>query len=131
MWSMKSIPIIILTIAVMGAITTSHQFVFAQPNNTLTGSNSATNYTKLFSENKDFQECLDFMPDQCFPTVEILYQSPNTVALKSEYIDAVWKAVDTIKKDGYKIDDITSYSITSGLGSSSSNIVNLLVVMSK
>lgn len=128
---MNSIPIIILTLAVMGVITTSYQFVFAQENNTLTGNNVATNYTKLFSENKEFQKCLDFKPDKCFPMIEILYQSPDTVALKSEYIDSIWKAVDTIKKDGYNIDDVTSYSITSGLGSSPSNYVNLLVVMSK
>ena len=128
---MNSTPVIILTLAVMGVIATSHQFVFAQENNTLTGNNVATNYTKLFSENKEFQKCLDSMPDKCFPMIEILYQSPDTVALKSEYIDSIWKAVDTIKKDGYNIDDVTSYSITSGLGSAPSNYVNLLVVMSK
>lgn len=121
----------IVCLAILGITTLSQQDIFAQENNTLASTNPSTNYTKMFSENKEFQECLDFMPDQCFPTIELLYQSPNTVALESEYIDAVWKAVDTIKKDGYKIDDITSYSITSGLGSSSSNYVNLLIVMSK
>ncbi|MDN5847908.1 MAG: hypothetical protein L0H53_16735 [Candidatus Nitrosocosmicus sp.] len=113
----------------MGSITLSQQIVFAQQNDTSTTTAPATNYTKLFSENKEFQTCLDFMPDQCIPTVDILHQSPNTVVLKSQYIDAVWKAVDTIKKDGYEIDDITSYSITSM--ASSDNYVNLLVVMSK
>jgi hypothetical protein len=90
----------------------------------------STNFTKLFSENKEFQTCLDFMPDQCIPTVDVLHQSPHTVVLKSQYIDSIWKAVDTVKKDGYQVDDMTSYSIT-GLGSSPNNYVNLLVVMSK
>lgn len=120
---------LILCFAILGSITLSQQIVFAQQNDTSTTTAPATNYTKLFSENKEFQTCLDFMPDQCIPTVDILHQSPNTVVLKSQYIDAVWKAVDTIKKDGYEIDDITSYSITSM--ASSDNYVNLLVVMSK
>jgi hypothetical protein len=117
----------ILCLVVLVSIVLSQQNVFAQQNQTST--TPATNYTKLFSENKDFQTCLDFMPDQCIPTVDILYESPNTVVLKSQYIDAIWKAVDTVKKDGYQIDDITSYSITSM--ASSDNYVNLLVVMSK
>jgi hypothetical protein len=121
----------IICLSILGVLAVLQQDILAQQNDTQSSTNTSTNYTKLFAEDKEFQTCLDFMPDQCIPTVEILYQSPDTVALKSEYIDAVWKAVDTIKKDGYKIDDITSYSITSGIGSSSSNYVNLLVVMSK
>lgn len=117
----------ILCLVILGSIALSQQNVFAQQNQTSIA--PATNYTKLFSENKDFQTCLDFMPDQCIPTVDILYESPNTVVLKSQYIDVIWKAVDTIKKDVYQIDDITSYSITSM--ASSDNYVNLLVVMSK
>ncbi len=70
------------------------------------------------------------MPGTCIPTIDALYQSPTLVVIKSQYIDTVWKAVDTIQKDGYKVDAITSYSITSG-GPSSTNYVNLLVAMSK
>ena len=120
---------LILSFVILGSIAISQQIVFAQQNDTLTTTASATNYTKLFSENKEFQTCLDFMPDQCIPNVDILHESPNIVVLKSQYIDAIWKAVDAVKKDGYEIDDITSYSTTSM--ASSDNYVNLLVVMSK
>lgn len=120
-----------MCLAILGSVALSQQIVLAQQNATLSTTSSTINYTKMFSENKGFQKCYDFMPDECIPTVDILYQSPKTIALKSDYIDAVWKAVDEIKKDGYKIDDITSYSVTSGFGSSTSNYVNLLVVMSK
>lgn len=120
---------LIMCFVILGSVTIQQQLVFAQQNDTLTTAASATNYTKLFSEDKEFQTCLDFMPDQCFPNVDVLYESPNTVVLKSQYIDAIWKAVDTVKKDGYQVDDITSYSITSI--ASSDNYVNLLVVMSK
>lgn len=30
------------------------------------------NYTKMFLESKDFQICLDFMPGQCIPAIDVL-----------------------------------------------------------
>ena len=126
------LPSLILCFAIIGSIAISQQIVFAQQNNTLTTTGPTTNFTKMFSENKEFQTCFeDFMPGICSPNVDVLYESPHTIALKSQYIDAVWKAVDAIKKDGYKVDDITSYSITTPIGGSNDNYVNLLVVMSK
>jgi hypothetical protein len=37
--------------------------------------------------------------------IDVLYQSPETITLKSVTIDVKWKAVDLIEKDGYKIDE--------------------------
>jgi hypothetical protein len=59
----------------------------------------------------------------------VLYQSSETIVLKSNTIDVVWRAVDVVKKDGYQIDDITSFAV-SRLTSSTQDI-NILVVMSK
>lgn len=87
-----------------------------------------TKWAKYFFDNKDYQKCSEFNPDLCTPTINILYESPTTLALSSENIDTIWKAVDEIKKDGYKIDDITSYDITAF---ESTTYVNILVVMSK
>ena len=67
----------------------------------------------------------------CVPTVNVLYEDPTTVVLTSSYIDTIWKAVSEVKKDGFKIDGMTSYTVTSGIGSSASNNVNLLVVLSR
>lgn len=47
------------------------------------------------------------------------------------YNGSIWKIIDKGNKDGYKFDDMKTHSITSGLGSSSKQLVNLLVVMSK
>jgi hypothetical protein len=104
--------------------------VNAQSNNATTGTNTISNYTKLFSEGKEFQRCLIFTPDQCSPIVTVLYERPTFITLQSKYIDSIWKAVDLIEKDGYKIQGLTSYSITSDVGRTSKNYVNLLVVLS-
>jgi hypothetical protein len=101
----------------------------AQQNITNTATNPITNFTQLFSSDKQYQNC-DLGPNSCFPLVDVLYQDPSTIALKSSYIDTIWKAVSTIKKDGYKIDGITSYAVNE-VGSDSGKTINLLVVMSK
>lgn len=91
---------------------------------------SNSNYTKLFSESKEYQICYSVIePEQCFPTIDVLYQSPETIVLKSETIDVLWKGVDLVKKDGYKIDDITSYAVSRMLDSTQD--INILVVMSR
>ena len=61
----------------------------------------------------------------------VLYESPETMAITSDKIDVIWNAVDEIKKGGYKIDDVTSYRITTETSFDSTNYVNILVVMSK
>ena len=50
----------------------------------------------------------------------------------SKYIDAIWRAVDSIKVDGYKIDDVIQYE-TTGLEILNTQHINLnfMVVMSK
>jgi hypothetical protein len=50
------------------------------------------------------------------------------LVLKSGYIDVIWKAVELAKKEGYKIDGISTYITTSEV---SGGTVNVLVAMSK
>jgi hypothetical protein len=94
---------------------------------TPTTTTAVTNFTKLFLQNKEFQTCLPRAQGQCFPTVDVLYQSPTTLVLKSRYVDTIWKAVDLAKKEGYKIDGISTYVTTSG----DTGTVNALVAMSR
>ncbi|MGE4118982.1 MAG: hypothetical protein AB7F29_14000 [Candidatus Nitrosocosmicus sp.] len=126
--------IIMLTLAfaaTLGTILVFDQISYAQQNITETASNTPTNFTKLFSENKEYQQCFSLIgPEQCFPAIEVLHQSPTTIVLKSDVIDVIWKAVDAVKKEGYKVDDVTSFFL-SGIGSDSDQTINILVVMSK
>ncbi len=62
---------------------------------------------------------------ECFPRVDVLYQSPTTLVLKSRYVDR--KVVDLAKKEGYEIDGISTYITTSG----DTGTVNALVAMSR
>lgn len=92
------------------------------------------NFTKIFSESKDFKRCIEGITglppgENCYSIVDVLYEDGSTVALKSGYIDTIWKGVAEVKKYGYKIDAITSYPI-SDYGSNRQT-VNILVVMSK
>jgi hypothetical protein len=96
---------------------------------TTTGIIGGTNYTKLFSENKDFQSCFK---GTCVPAIDVAYQGQIMLVLKSGYIDTIWKGVELAKKDGYKIDGISTYVTTSDtLGSVKKGNVNVLVAMSK
>jgi hypothetical protein len=60
---------------------------------------------------------------------DVLFESPKTVALSSQFADLVWMAVDEVKKDGYEIDDVTTFETT--WFSSNVPSTNFLVVMSK
>ena len=123
---MKKIPI--LPILVLGAtfvlITFVSQPSFAQQNTT------QTNFTKFFNETKTFQNCVDLTsgPPLCVPSINVYYEDPSTIALESDKVDLIWKAVAEVKKSGYKIDAITSYPLTS-YGQTTN--VHILVVMSK
>jgi hypothetical protein len=88
------------------------------------------NYTKLFFENKYFHVCFEFSGD-CFPAINVLYQDNSTVAISSDQIDIIWRAVAEVKKSGYEIDAITSYPISSASKLDSTTYVNVLVVMSR
>jgi hypothetical protein len=61
--------------------------------------------------------------------VDVLYEDQSTVALKSGFVDSIWKGVAEVKKYGYKIDGITSFPISDYRGGDTK--VNILVVMSK
>jgi hypothetical protein len=87
-----------------------------------------TNFTQLFSTDEEFQLCYEA---NCVPIVNVLYQDPNLLVLSSDYVDVIWKGVARAQKEGYQIDSMTSYAVTSGLPSSGRSNVNLLVAMSK
>jgi hypothetical protein len=94
---------------------------------TTTTAAAVTNFTKLLLENKEFQTCISGIQGKCFPNVNVLYQSPTTLVLKSYYVDTIWKVVDLAKKEGYKIDGISTYITTF----QDTGTVNALVVMSR
>ena len=51
----------------------------------------------------------------------------NILFIQSGYIDVVWKVVELEKKEGYKIDGISTYTTSTESGGT----VNVLVAMSK
>jgi hypothetical protein len=91
-----------------------------------------TNFTQLFSTDEEFLNCIAAQyGGECIPYIDVLYQDPNLLVLSSDYIDVIWKGVARAQKEGYQIDSMTSYALTSGLPSSGRSNVNLLVAMSK
>jgi hypothetical protein len=50
--------------------------------------------------------------------------------LQSDYIDIIWKGVAVAQREGYRIDAMTSYAVSSALSDSPMRI-NLLIAMSK
>jgi hypothetical protein len=89
---------------------------------------NSTKYTAMFSTS-EYETCSKYTPDYCTDTITVIYESPSTVVLSSEYGDVIWSAVDIIKKDGYKLEGFTSYAAEAGLSSGSS--IHTTVVMSK
>ncbi|MDQ3838023.1 MAG: hypothetical protein M3297_02010 [Thermoproteota archaeon] len=91
-----------------------------------------TNFTQLFSTNKEFQVCLDdISQSDCFPVIDVLYQDPTLLVLSSDYVDTIWKkGVAQAKREGYQIDAMTSFAVSRILPSGTRD-VNLLVAMSK
>ena len=89
--------------------------------------NITTPFTKFFSEDKDFQHCLE-NTNSCAPTVNVLYESASTVVLKSHSMNPLWKAVDKVKKSGYDINAVTYIPTTNE--TKSYNSFDLIVVMS-
>jgi hypothetical protein len=116
-----------LLLAVSVAASTTAQTTSATNTTTPT---AVTNFTKLLSQNKEFQTCIPAISGirgECFPSVDVLYQSPTTLVLKSRYVDTIWKVVDLAKKEGYKIAGLSTYVTTSG----DTGTVNALVAMSR
>ena len=68
-----------------------------------------TKWTNYFENSKDFKKCYGDPSGTCFNQITVLYESPNTIALTSEFEQPIWKAVDTVKQDGYELDDAISY----------------------
>ena len=68
-----------------------------------------TNYTQLFSTDKEFQVCFEYSGD-CFPAINVLYHDPSLLVLKSDYVDVIWSGVARAQKEGYKVDAMTSYA---------------------
>ena len=121
--------VLFLMLAVSVASSTSAQTTINATNTTIPIT-SVTNFTKLLTQNKGFQICIPSKPGIqgiCFPSVDVLYRSPTTLVLKSPYVDRIWKVVDLAKKEGYKIDGISTYITTF----QDTGTVNALVVMSR
>jgi hypothetical protein len=116
---------LIIAVGIISVLGVNSQSSQAQQN-----AGNVANFTKFFSENKEFQQCIESssLGQICAPYITVLYEDQSTVALKSGYVDVIWKGVAEVKKYGYKIDDITSYPISDYKGDTK---VNILVVMSK
>jgi len=121
--------VLLLLLAVSSATSTTAQTTSSTTNTTTTTPTTApvTNFTKLLTQNKEFQTCPPIARGQCISNVDVLYQSPTTLVLKSRYVDTIWKVVDLAKKEGYKIDGISTYITTF----QDTGTVNALVVMSR
>lgn len=104
-----------LSIILLGVIITvlssdidNYRDSFAQlpiENHTSTGQNKWSTY---FEGNKDYQLC---GLSGCNDAVHIAYESPTTLTIYSKNIIALSKAVDEIKKDGYKIEGVISPTV--------------------
>jgi hypothetical protein len=107
---MKLVLVVTLVTLFIASVLTGYNSndVFGQAQNNVTAPTTISPQTKW---TEYFKNALEF-PDKMYSTgdtIEVLYESANTVTIQSEYIDAVWRAVDYIKKDGYKIDDVVQY----------------------
>ena len=123
MIAVAAVMLVMITVISFLLIEQSNQEQAYAQNQTL-----VTNFTQLFSTDKEFQLCFEA---NCVPTINVLYQDPNLLVLSSDYVDIIWKGVARAQKEGYQIDSMTSYAVTSGLPSSDRSNVNLLVAMSK
>jgi hypothetical protein len=81
------------------------------------------NFTQAL-DSKQFQRCLVGV---CIPTVDVVYQGPTMLVLKSEFIDSIWPAVEMAKKEGYKIDAMSTFITRT---TDAPGTVNVYVVMS-
>lgn len=132
---MNNTIVIGIIVTLVCVVVVSVESVDAQQQNTTTTTTTTpigTNFTKVVA-GKEFQYCFPpirntpspyvlppgSMPPSspvCSPTVSVVYQSPTMLVLKSTYfIDYIWKAVDLAKKEGYKIDGMTTSTSSDGL----------------
>jgi hypothetical protein len=109
---------IILTLVCVIVINVEN--VNAQQNNNTTGTTNL-NFTNILA-GKAWRH-YGFAPNTYTPAVEVLYQGKKMLVLQSGYIDAIWKAVEIARENGYTIDGISNYA--------SNSRVETLVAMSK
>lgn len=95
---------IILTLVCVIVINVEN--VNAQQNNNSTGI-AKLNFTKIL-EGKAWRHY--FTPNSYNPTLEVLYQGKKMLVLQSDYIDAIWKAVEIAKENGCTIDGLSNYA---------------------
>ena len=87
-----------------------------------------TPFMKFFSDSKEYQHCLE-NTSSCSPIINVIYESPTTLILKSHSMNTLWKAVDKVKKSGYDIAGVTYLPNSNTTNSETS--FDLLVVMSQ
>ena len=112
----------ILALSAIGFLS-SHSIgdAFAQTTN----ASQTTKWTEFFSTSKDFKH-----PSVTgLSLIDVLYESDKTITLESNYADAIWRAVDAVKADGYKIDDVIEYETQGYLNDNVD--LNFMVIMSK
>ncbi|MER5175810.1 MAG: hypothetical protein ABJB76_08270 [Candidatus Nitrosocosmicus sp.] len=112
--------------AILGITIPNSQSLSAQQTAAHILNSITTPFTKFFSDNKDYQHCLE-NTNSCAPTVNVLYESPSTLVLKSHSMNPLWKAVDKVKKSGYVVNAVTYIPTING--TESYNSFDLLVVM--
>jgi hypothetical protein len=115
--------VMITVISLLLACQLSNERAYAQTQT------QGTNFTQLFSTDKEFQVCFEYT-EGCFQPIKVLYHDPTLLVLQSDYLDVIWKGVARAQKEGYQVNAMTSYA-TSGVLSDSPMRVNLLVAMSK
>ena len=85
-------------------------------------------FTKFFLHSKDYQHCVE-NTNSCSPIINVVYESPTTLILKSHLMNPLWKAVDKVKKSGF---DISGVTYIPEPNSNDSNLsFDLLVVLSQ
>ena len=80
-----------------------------QANAQQTSTTTGTNFTKLLSQ-QEFQHCRGLPINRhCAPIVDVLYESTIMLVLKSTYDSVIWNVVEMAKKEGYKVDGISTF----------------------
>ena len=112
-----NIVVIGIVVTLVCVIVINVENVNAQQNNNTTGT-TTLNFTKILA-GKAFERCTphtDYLGNvvnpprlDCFPIVNVLYQGKKMLVLQSIYIDAIWKAVEIARENGYIIDGISNY----------------------
>lgn len=112
----------IITLSIIGFLSI---YTFGDASAQTTNATQTTKWTEFFRSSADFEDKSINNRD----TIDVLYESDKTVTLESTYVDSIWKAVDVVKADGFKIDDVIQYETSSSF--SDFITLHFMVVMSK